>query len=115
LRIKPRRKRERYVNLRLSGDEWRELTLKAKAAGTSKSQLLRDHLGRLRITPQADRREVLRALARVGSNLNQLARWANAEKGELEALAVCMRVWRAEEELRAIEAAVAGKELEAAS
>lgn len=41
----------------------------------------------------------MRELARVGNNLNQLARWANREKGAAEAVAVVARLIELDREL----------------
>jgi hypothetical protein len=79
-------RRQRYVRVRLSEDEARMLVVKATAARLSKSALLRDHLGRLRVPPE--RRELLVSLRRIGTLLNQIARWGNIHKTEAEALEV---------------------------
>jgi hypothetical protein len=117
LKPKPSRpRRTRLMNLRMTEEEWRTLGSKAKAARMPKSELLRVCVDRLRVTPRADRREVLLALARVGSNLNQIARWANTHKGAAEALEVCLYLQKVEGELRGLERAVFGRgELEAVS
>jgi hypothetical protein len=113
---KARVHRTRYVNLRLTEEEYLTLTAKARAARTTKSELLRDHLGRVRITPRSDRREVFLALARLGSNLNQLARWADTHKNAADALEVCLALLHVQEELKVLEAALIRRgDLEAAS
>jgi hypothetical protein len=115
-RHKARVHRTRYVNLRLTEEEHLTLTAKARAARMTKSELLRDHLGRVRITPRPDRREVFLAIARLGSNLNQLARWADTHRDPADALAVCLALWHVEEGLKTLEAALIRRgELEAAS
>jgi hypothetical protein len=108
--------RTRYVNLRLTEEEYLTLTVKACAARITKSELLRDHLGRVRIAPRSDRREVFLTLARLSSNLHQLARWADAHKDAAVALEVCLALRQVEEKLKALEAALVRRgELEAAS
>jgi hypothetical protein len=108
--------RTRYVNLRLTEKEYLTLTAKACAARITKSELLRDHLGRIRITPRSDHREVLLALARFSSNLNQLARWADTYKDAADALQVCLALRHVEEGLKALEASLVRRgQLEAAS
>ena len=55
------------------------------------SELLRRAMARTRTWTAAAakvERERTRELARIGSNLNQIARWANAHKGNAEAVEV---------------------------
>ena len=74
----------------------------------SVSALLRDALNgakaRRRRRSVADP-ALVRELARVGNNLNQLARWANRDKGGVEALAVLARLVEIERELVALRGA----------
>ena len=67
---------------------WRD---KAAAAGVSPSALLRQAMARTRTWTApalAVERERTRQVARVGNNLNQLARWANTHGSAVEAVAV---------------------------
>ena len=67
---------------------WQE---KAAAAGVSPSALLRRAMARTRTwtaPAQAIERERTRQIARIGNNLNQLARWANTQKTAAEAVSV---------------------------
>ena len=67
---------------------WRE---KAAAAGVSPSELLREAMARTRTwtaSARAVERERTHQIARVGNNLNQLARWANTHASATEAVAV---------------------------
>ena len=74
--------------IRVHPEERDLLKLNAGLHGMSVSDYVRQTcLGlRLRRTPEEKRR--LRELARIGSNLNQLARWANTYKESLEAVEV---------------------------
>jgi hypothetical protein len=101
---KARAHRTRYFNLRLTEEEYLTLTAKARDARMTKSELLRDHLGRVRITPRSDRREVFLAIARLGCNLNQLARWADTYKDTVDALEVCLALRHVEERVKDLEA-----------
>ena len=61
------------------------------AVGLSLSDLVRRSVGRVRTWTVAHaelERERTRCLARIGSNLNQIARWANIHKENAEALEV---------------------------
>ena len=67
---------------------WRE---KAAAAGVSPSALLREAMARTRTwtaSARAVERERTRQIARIGNNLNQLARWANTHASTAEAVSV---------------------------
>ena len=64
---------------------------KAEAAGVSPSALLRQAMARTRTWTApalAVERERSRQIARIGNNLNQLARWANTHASAVEAVAV---------------------------
>ena len=80
--------RSTAVVIRVHPEERDLLKLNAGIHGMSVSDYVRQTcLGlRLRRTPEEKRR--LRELARIGSNLNQIARWANTYKESLEAVEV---------------------------
>ena len=76
------------VVVRLHPEERDVLRLNAGLHGMSMSEYVRQTcLGiRLRKTPEEKRR--LRELARIGVNINQIARWANTYKRAVEAVEV---------------------------
>ena len=80
--------RSTAVVIRVHPEERDLLKLNAGLHGISVSDYVRQTcLGlRLRRTPEEKRR--LRELARIGSNLNRIARWANIYKESLEAVEV---------------------------
>ena len=82
--------------IRVHPEERDLLKLNAGLHGMSVSDYVRKTcLGlRLRRTPEEKRR--LRELARIGSNLNQLARWANTYKESLEAVKIITALARLE-------------------
>lgn len=85
-RVKP--VRTAAVVVRVFPEERDILRLNAALHGMSMSEYIRQTcLGiRLRKTPEEKRR--LRELARIGANINQLARWANTYKRAAEAVEV---------------------------
>ena len=85
-RVKP--VRSAAVIVRVFPEERDILRLNAGLYGMSMSDYIRQTcLGvRLRKTPEEKRR--LRELARIGANINQLARWANTYKRAAEAVEV---------------------------
>ena len=84
-------RRTTWLQIRCTAAERTAWHAKAAAAGLPLSQLVRRALDRVR-TWTAKRADLERArtreLARIGSNLNQLARWANTHKSALEAVTV---------------------------
>lgn len=95
--------KDKWVKVRIDDAEreyWHE---KARASGRTLSDLIREALERVRRWSPVDKeseRARLRELARIGSNLNQIAKWANTHKSAADAAAVIAH-------LVAIEAAIA--------
>ena len=84
-------RRDRVLRVRATREEidgWREL---ARISGMPLSELVRLSIGRARAW-NPDRAAIERGrtlqMARIGSNLNQLARWANTHKQVAEAASV---------------------------
>ena len=89
--------RAKWVHVKVTDDERAGWQAQAEAAGLTLADLIRQRLGEARpvgrdpIRRRASRRadpELLAALGRIGSNLNQIARWANTYKGKAEAVQV---------------------------
>ena len=73
-----------WVKIRASEAERASWHAKAGAAGLSLSDLVRQSIGKVRtwtVAAAEVERERTRELARIGSNLNQIARWVNTYKG----------------------------------
>ena len=80
-----------WVKIRSSDAERAAWQAKARAAGLSLSDLVRRSVGRVRTWTVAHtelERERTRELARIGSNLNQIARWANTYREAADAMEV---------------------------
>lgn len=78
--------RSAWIKLRVTPAEKEAIAAKAAAQGQTVTDFIRQRAldYRLRQTPlEKDR---VRQLARIGANLNQLARWANIHKSRAEAL-----------------------------
>ena len=94
-----------WVKIRASEAERAGWHAKASAAGLSLSDLLRRSIGRVRtwtVAAAEVERERTRELARIGSNLNQIARWANSHKTAAEAVQVVAHLVALERELGAL-------------
>lgn len=93
------------VELRATEAEASAWRAKASGAGLTLSRLVRDALDGSR-PPQRRRAAtdpaLLRELAQIGNNLNQLARWANRDKRAVPALAIIARLIEIERELAAL-------------
>ena len=96
-------RRTGQLHLRVSPAEVAAWRAKAEAAGVPLSDLLRQAMARTRTwtAPAADaERERTRQVARIGNNLNQLARWANRHASAVEAVEVIAYLVAFERELR---------------
>jgi len=74
--------RTKKIQIRLSPQELSEIKKKAEASGISASNLVRQSVTRVRAwTPenQSIQQEKIRQLARIGNNLNQIARAVNIQ------------------------------------
>ncbi|MCY3678365.1 MAG: MobC family plasmid mobilization relaxosome protein [Gemmatimonadetes bacterium] len=94
-----------WVKVRASDAERAEWHAKARSAGLTLSDLVRRSLDRARTwtVPHAEvERERTREAARIGNNLNQIARWANTHKGAAEAVEVLARLVAIERALTAL-------------
>ena len=85
-------RRTTWLQIRCTAAERAAWQAKAAAAGVPLSQLVRRALDRARTWTE---------LARIGSNLNQLARWANTHKSALEAVTVIAHLTALSRELTA--------------
>ena len=93
-----------WVKIRASEAERAEWHAKARSAGLTLSDLVRRSVGRTRTWTAAHvevERERTRQVARVGNNLNQIARWANTHKEAVEAVEVIGHLIAIERAVRA--------------
>jgi DNA primase catalytic subunit len=83
--------RTNNLSIRLTDEEKLDWELKAHAAGKSISQLAREAMNRVKVMNVSDRAiqiERTRQIAKIGNNLNQIARWANTYTNTVEAVEV---------------------------
>ena len=93
--------RNLWIKMRVTPEEKKDITAKAEGQGQTVTDFIRQRAldYRLRQTPLE--KERLLQLARIGANLNQLARWANRHKSRadaMEVLAALMSLERAVKE-----------------
>ncbi|MHB8989216.1 MAG: MobC family plasmid mobilization relaxosome protein [Desulfobulbia bacterium] len=83
--------RKAIIKVRVTGAEQAGWQTKAEAAGVSVSELVRRAMTRVKTWTHANseiERERNRELAKIGNNLNQIARWANTYKSAADAIEV---------------------------
>ena len=83
--------RTKPIAVRLTDEEKLDWDLKAHAAGLSISELVRQAMNRVRISHVGDRAvqiERTRQIAKIGNNLNQIARWVNRYKTSADTVEV---------------------------
>ncbi len=99
-----------WIKLRVSDEERSRWLLKAKDAGVTLSALIRQGLEGAPVRRPRRRVEtdpaLLRELARIGNNLNQIARWANRNKQGAEAQGILVALIEIDRELAALRQAV---------
>jgi hypothetical protein len=97
--------RTHTVAVRLTDEEKLDWDLKAHAAGLTISQLVREAMNRVRVTNVGDRAvqiERTRQIAKIGNNLNQIARWVNRYKTSAGTVEVATQLVAIEQALMAL-------------
>jgi len=84
--------RDKWIKIRVSAEEKALFEGKARASGMSMADLIRHRLLQYRLRQTPEEREHIRQLARIGANVNQIARWVNTYKGGLSAVQVGRRL-----------------------
>ena len=82
--------RGRVVKVRVTEPELADFRARAAEADMTVSDLVRFRLCNFRLRQTAADHERVRQLARIGSNLNQLARWANTHKSAAHTVKVVL-------------------------
>ncbi|WP_158260740.1 MobC family plasmid mobilization relaxosome protein [Pleurocapsa sp. CCALA 161] len=88
-----------HIGIRATNAEKLDWELKAHSCGLKTSQLARDLLNKYSTGYASDkksRQEFNLQVARIGNNLNQIARWANTYKGAAEVTQVVASLARIE-------------------
>ena len=88
-----------WIKMRVTPDEKKLIESKASAQGQTVTDFLRQRALDYRLRQSPLEKERIRQLARIGSNMNQIARWANTYKKRAEAVEVITRLILLEREL----------------
>lgn len=92
-------KRENMLRVRFSYAEFESLKLRAEEASCTMSELVRDHLGKVRVNNKELERERVAMLNRINANLNMIARWVNTHKSAADAVDVVAHLMALEREI----------------
>ena len=89
--------------MRVTPDEKKLIESKASAQGQTVTDFLRQRALDYRLRQSPLEKERIRQLARIGANMNQIARWANMYKKRAEAVEVITQLIVLERELHSEE------------
>ena len=92
-------RRSAWIKMRVTPDEKKLIESKASAQGQTVTDFLRQRALDYRLRQSPLEKERIRQLARIGANMNQIARWANTYKKRAEAVEVITRLILLEREL----------------
>ncbi|MBR3880762.1 MAG: plasmid mobilization relaxosome protein MobC [Mailhella sp.] len=96
-------RRSAWIKMRVTPDEKKLIESKASAQGQTVTDFLRQRALDYRLRQSPLEKERIRQLARIGANMNQIARWANTYKKRAEAVEVITRLIVLERELHSEE------------
>ncbi|TIH19826.1 plasmid mobilization relaxosome protein MobC [Marinifilum sp. JC120] len=95
-------KRTEFVNTRVTPSEKKILKLQAEAEDMSLGDYVREKLNSPRVRKTKAERQKVIHLARIGNNMNQLARWANTYKKNAEAAQMVLALLEIKEQLKCL-------------
>ncbi len=101
--------RSETVRVRVTKKERLEWKSKADTAGISLSKLIRESVGRVRTWTASHaeiRRKINCEIAKIGNNLNQVARWCNTHKEEAKVFEVVAHLCAIEREIKMLDHSV---------
>lgn len=87
---KEKMNRNIIIKFRVNESEYDAITTKAMEAGITTSDFIRQLTLNFRLRKPAAHRDKIRELARIGANINQIARWVNVNKKHAEVLEVIL-------------------------
>ncbi len=92
-------KRNHFIKVRVTDSELAQIKKKASEAKLTVSDLLRKYTLDFTLRKTTENREKIRHLARIGSNINQIARWVNKYKLRAQAIEVILWLNRLQNEV----------------
>ncbi len=94
--------RDFLLKIRVTPEEREAVKAAAGYAGLTVSDYVRLRLAQHRVRQTAAERDTARQLARIGANINQIARWANTHTSGIQALDILMRLDELQTEIKAL-------------
>ncbi len=94
--------RDFLLKIRVTPEEREAVRAAAGCAGLTVSDYVRLRLAQHRVRQTAAERDTARQLARIGANINQIARWANTHTSGIQALDIIMRLDELQTEIKAL-------------
>lgn len=76
------------LRVRFSDEEFQRLKTLSDSAGLSMSELVRDHLDKVKVRDKSEERQRNINLNRINANLNMIAKWVNTHKELADVLRV---------------------------
>jgi hypothetical protein len=92
--------RDFLLKIRVTAEEREVIKATAAEAGLTVSDYTRQRLAHHRVRQTAAERDTARQLARIGTNINQIARWANTYASGLQAIDIIMRLDELQADIR---------------
>jgi len=90
------------LRVRFSDDEWQALQVLSQSAEMTMSEMVRDHLGKVRVKNRQDQKQRTVVLNRLNANLNMIARWVNTHRGAAEGVEVVAHLMAIERAIKGI-------------
>ena len=94
--------RDFLLKIRVSSEEHDAIKTTAADTGLTVSDYVRMRLAHQRVRQTAAERDTLTHLVRIGSNINQIARWANTHANRIDALKILMRLDELQADIKAL-------------
>ena len=88
------------LRVRFSEAEWQFLQGLADSANMTMSEVVRDHLGKVKIRNRKDEHDRVVMLNRINANLNMIARWVNTHRSEADPVEVVTHLMAIEREIK---------------
>lgn len=100
--MNPNKKKDVFIKIRVSQDEKFIIQGKANELGISVSDFLRQITLNYRLRNNSTQKEILLSVARIASNINQIARQVNTFKCDINQVSLLLCLTQIEEELKAV-------------
>lgn len=101
---KKREIRSAWIKMRVTVAEKENILAKAAVQGQTVTDFIRQRALDYRLRQAPLEKELLREIARIGNNLNQLARWARTYKNAADSMTVITELLAIEKELETLRA-----------